>query len=133
MSDIASIDGVPTSFGVFKPVGWLMIGLPTKAQADALVSALQGSGWPSAAVLHFTPSESLSELEAMVEHAGAMAGFGYEITLLRRYVTLAKEGYCWLLVQVEGAEHAAKAAEIARASGATLAVHYRTLTVEELI
>ncbi len=133
MSDIASIETVPTSFGVFKPVGWLMVGLPNQAKADELVTALQGAGWPSTAVLHFTPRESLSELEAMVDNAGAMAGFGYEITLLRRYVTLTKEGHRWLLVKVDGVEHAAAAAEVARRCDATLAVHYRTLTVEELI
>ena len=133
MSDIASVELVPTSFGVFKPVGWLMIGLPTQASADRLVTALQSSGWAGAAVLHFTPRESLAELQDMVDNAAGMAGFGYEITLLRRYVALTKDGYRWLLVKVDGTEHATTAAEIARGCGATLAVHYRTLTVEELI
>lgn len=133
MSDTTAVDLVPTSFGAFKPIGWLMIGLPTQSLADALVAALQGAGWSGTAVLHFTPRETLSELGAMVENAGPLAGFGFEITLLRRYVALAKEGYQWLLVKVDDAEHAEVAAAIARNAGATLAVHYRTLTVEELI
>lgn len=133
MSELVSVEQVPTSFGVFKPVGWLMIGLPTQASADALPMLFQARGWSDAAVLHFQPRESLAELEAMVEDAGSMAGFGYEITLLRRYVALAKQGYRWLLVKVSGVEDAASAAEIARSGGATLAVHYRALTVEELI
>jgi hypothetical protein len=133
MSDTPSSHLVPTSFGAFKPVGWLMVGVPTQAVADALVSAFVLAAWPTADVLHFAPSESVSELEAMAHNAGAMAGFGYEITLLRRYVAMAKDGYRWLLVKVDGIEHAAAAADIARAAGATLAVHYRTLTVEELI
>ena len=87
----------------------------------------------SASVLHFAPRESASELQALVDHAGSMTGFGYEITLLRRYLALAQEGYRWLLVKVDGAKHAAGAAEVARACGATLAVYYRTLTIEELI
>ena len=33
----------------------------------------------------------------------------------------------------DGVEHAAHAAALASAGGATLAVHYRTLTVEDLI
>jgi hypothetical protein len=133
MSDVASVEGLPTSFGVFKPVGWLMVGLPTQANADALVLALQGAGWSGAGVLHFTPRETLPELEAMLENAGSMAGFGYEIALLRRYVALTREGFQWLLVKVDAAAQAASAAELARACGATLAVHYRLLTVEELI
>jgi hypothetical protein len=133
MSDVASVELVPTTFGVFKPVGWLMIGLPTQADADALINALHGCGWTSAEVLQFVPRETLPELEAMVGNAGAMAGFGDEITLLRHYVALTREGCRWLLVKVEAAARAAAVAELARACGATLAVHYRILTVEELI
>jgi hypothetical protein len=133
MSDTMAADTLPTSFGVFKPVGHVMIGLPTQAQADALVTALHGAGWASASVLHFSPSEGVPELKTMVHSAGAAAGFGYEITLLRRYLALAQEGYRWLLVKVDDGEHAAAASQFARACGATVAVYYRTLTVEDLI
>ena len=110
-----------------------MVGLPTRALAEGLVTALQSplhdAPWLSAELLHFAPSETLEELEAMAENAGALAGFGYEITLLRRYIRLTKEGYCWLLVKVGSVERAAAAAAIARGCDATLAVHYRRLTV----
>ena len=132
-SHAVEADDLPTSFGVFKPVGHLMIGLPTQQQTDTLVSALQGAGWASHEVRQFTPRDSVAELEELVEKAGAMAGFGYEITLLRRYLTLARGGQLWLLVKVEDTDEAAQAAELARERGATLAVHYRLLTVEELI
>ena len=129
----AEADTLPTSFGVFKPVGYVMMGLPTQAQIDALVSALHGAGWPAPGVRQFAPRESVAELRAMVDNAGPLAGFGYEITLLKRYLALTEEGYQWLLVQADDSERAAAAAALARASGATLAVYYRTLTVEELI
>lgn len=128
-----SADGMPSSFGVFKPIGHVMTGLPTQAQSDALANSLKSSGWPADAVHHFAASESVAELEVMVDSAGPMAGFGYEITLLRRYLELARQGYRWLLVRVDDTEQAAAVAEQARLCGATLAVHYRTLTVEELL
>lgn len=133
MSDALAADAAPTSFGVFKPVGWVMMGFPMQAQAQVLIGALHGAGWSSAEVLHFKPRESVAELREMVENAGPLAGFGYEITLLRRYLALAEEGYCWLLVKAGDAARAATAAAAARECGARLAVHYRTLTVEELI
>lgn len=105
-SDSTSFDDVPTSFGVFKPVGCLMVGLPTQALAAGLVEALHGAGWPGGEVLHFTPRESLAEPKVMVENAGSMAGFGCGITLLRRYVGLAKIGYRWVLAKVDGVDHA---------------------------
>lgn len=129
----AEADTLPTSFGVFKPVGYVMMGLPTQAQIDALVSALHSAGWPAPGLRQFAPRESVAELRAMVDNAGPLAGFGYEITLLKRYLALTEEGYRWLLVQADDSERAAAAAVLARASGATLAVYYRTLTVEELI
>ncbi len=129
----AEADALPTSFGVFKPVGHVMMGLPTQVQIDALVSALHSAGWPTSGVRQFSPRESVAELRAMVDNAGPLAGFGYEITLLKRYVALTEDGFRWLLVQADDSDRAAAAAELARASGATLAVYYRTLTVEELI
>jgi hypothetical protein len=91
---------LPTSFGVFKPVGHLMVVLPTQAQAGALTAALRDQGSPDAAVQQFSPRDSAAELRAMVDQAGSLAGFGYEITLLRRYLVLDEAGYRWLLVKV---------------------------------
>jgi hypothetical protein len=128
---------LPTSFGVFKPVGHLMVGLPTQADADALAQLLaegpRTDDDDAGPALHFAPADSVAELQALVEQAGPAAGFGYEITLLRRYLKLAQAGARWLLVPVRDTEAAAAAAEVARRCHALLAVHYRTLTVEELI
>ena len=132
-ADTIDADSVPTSFGVFKPVGHLMVGVPTQAQSDSLEAALHAAGWPAEAVRHFVPRESVAELAAMVDNAGAAAGFGYEITLLRRYLALAEQGYAWLLVKVSDSEQAASAAETARSHAAVLAVYYRRFTVEDLI
>lgn len=129
----AEADMLPTSFGVFKPVGYVMMGLPTQAQIDDLVAALHGAGWPASEVRQFSPRESVAEIRAMIDNAGPLAGFGYEITLLKRYLALTEKDYRWLLVQAVDSQRAAAAAELARASGATLAIYYRTLTVEELI
>jgi hypothetical protein len=131
--DAAHVAALPTSSGVFKPVGHVMLGVPSQAQVTVLALALRDAGWPAASVQQFSPTQSGSEFQAMADGAGPLAGFGYEITLLQRYVTLTADGYRWLLVQAEDAEHASRAAQIARASGATQAVYYKSLTIEELI
>jgi hypothetical protein len=133
MSDAITQDNLPTSFGAFNPVGCLMVGVPGTPQAQALTDALCNAGWGRDAVLQFTPTETIAEFEEMVDNPSMLAGFGYELTLLRRYLALAREGCRWLLVKVEDTDAAARAAEIARAHGATLAVHYRALVTEELI
>jgi hypothetical protein len=124
---------LPTSFGVFKPVGHVMIGLPTQMQLNALVAALEGKQWPLSALRQFSPVESEAELQAMIDRAGFASSAGYEITLLHRYLSLTQAGYRWLLVEAADTGSATAAADIARQCGATLALHYRTLTIEELI
>ena len=41
MSDVMVADTLPTSFGTFKPVDNVMMGLPTQLQADALAQGLR--------------------------------------------------------------------------------------------
>jgi hypothetical protein len=124
---------LPTSFGAFKPVGHVMVGLPTQAQLGALVAVLREGGWLGATLRQFSPLESAAELQAMVDKAGVLSVFGYEIKALRRYASLTEAGYRWLLVQVDDLAHAETAANAARDCGATMAMYYRTLTLEELI
>jgi hypothetical protein len=126
-------EALPTSFGVFNPIGHVMLGVPSSAQAQAMVSELHAAGWVGESVRQFSPTDTVAEFQAMVDDAGSLAGFGYEITLSRRYLALALEGHHWLLVKVADLARATEAAEMARSCGATIAVYYRLLTVEELI
>ncbi len=122
-----------TSFGTFKPVGHVMVGLPSRADLRALKTALNAPGVPGLPADELTPSESIEEMQALIEAASPLAGFGYEITMMRRYVELARQGYSWLVVKADSNEDAAHVGELAKAHGATLAVLYGRLTVEDLI
>jgi hypothetical protein len=133
MNETITKDELPTSFGSFNPVGHVMVGLPEAGQVDALKDALRGAGWQSDALVTFTPGEAIAKFAAMTENQSDAAGFGYEITLQLRYLRLAREGYGWLLVKVDNADDALRVADTARAHGATQAVHYRMLVVQELI
>lgn len=124
---------LPTSFGVFKPVGHVMIGVPTQTQLETLVIALHDAGWPDSDVRQFAPREVVAQLQAMVDNAGVLSGAGYEITLLRRYLALAKEGTTWLLVKADDSERASIVGSTAVACGATIAEYYQMLAVEALI
>jgi hypothetical protein len=122
-----------TSFGTFKPVGHVMLGLPTTAALGNLKAELcapSGLGCPAE---ELTPLESTQEMQALIDNASPLAGFGYEVTLMRRYLTLAQQGYSWLVVKVDSDDQAQLLATMAKAHGATLAVHYGNWTVEDLI
>jgi hypothetical protein len=120
------------SFGTFKPVGHVMIGVQDEGAVHALAASLQRHGLASGLVW-VTPRESADELQALIDNASPLAGFGYEITLMRRYAELSRKGYRFLLVAVDEDEEAQRVGELAREFGARLAVRYGRLVVEELI
>jgi hypothetical protein len=120
------------SFGTFKPVGHVLIGMPGNGAIGELERALFRAGFDTGLVW-ITPRESADELRALIDDASPLAGFGYEITLMRRYVELSNAGHRWLLVKVDSDEQAEAVGAAAREVGATLAVRYGRLVVEELI
>ncbi|MFT3818261.1 MAG: hypothetical protein QM750_11615 [Rubrivivax sp.] len=128
-----SMTELPTSFGALKPVGHVLIALRTVQQQSILEVALLEEGWAPEQLAEFKPRDSVQELTGLVDNAGGMAGFGYEITLMRRYLELARNGHRWLLVRVDDDTKAQRVGELARLYGASAAVHYRTLTIEELV
>jgi hypothetical protein len=119
------------SFGTFKPVGHVVIGILGDAAARALEDALDLAGFRSGLVW-VTARESAEELEALIRNASPLAGFGYEITLMRRYLELSRGGHRWLLVPVADDDAARRVGEIAYGGGATMAVRYGRLVVEDL-
>jgi hypothetical protein len=93
----------PEILGTFKPVGHVLVALPNDEQAGAAGQALRD------------------------------AGFGYEVTLMRKYQELARDGCGWLLVYAPDDERAAKVADVAQRFGARAAEKYHRLVVEDLL
>jgi hypothetical protein len=59
--------------------------------------------------------------------------FGYEVSLMRRFQELAKEGASWLIVFAPEDDKAARVAEVAKSRGALIAEKYHRLVIEDLI
>jgi hypothetical protein len=69
----------------------------------------------------------------MLEHTSEFAGFGYEVSLMRRYQALAKQGASWLIVYAPDETRTGQVADLAKAHGALVAEKYETLTIESLV
>jgi hypothetical protein len=123
----------PQSFGAFKPVGHVVIGMRDDPGAAALVHALFKAGFASEDVLEYTAAEEDDEMDRMLAHASDFAGFGYEVTLMRKYQQLAKDGASWVIVYAPEDERTATVGDLARAHGALLAEKYNRLTIEDLV
>jgi hypothetical protein len=123
----------PMSFGAFKPVGHVVVAFADDGSAEAATAALREAGFDDDDVLHYSADEEGSEMTRMLERTSSLAGFGYEVTLMRRYRQLAQEGCSWLLVYAPDDAHASTVAAVARRFGARIAERYHRLAVEDLI
>ena len=78
--------------GTFNPVGHIVIAFADDAVAAQAVAALRAGGFTDEDILSYASPEVITRLRDMVHTASQAAGFGYEITLMRRYLALAEAG-----------------------------------------
>jgi hypothetical protein len=122
-----------TSFGVFKPVGHVVISLPDAAAADRAATALGQLGLAPDAVRRYTDREMLRQIDGDIAKASPIAAIGQEMNLVLAHRVLAERGYHWLVVYATGDEQAVQIARAAEAQGAERAQHYGHFIIEELI
>jgi len=123
----------PQSLGAFKPVGHVVVAMPDDARAARAVQALLAQGFERDDILEYTAAEENDEMDRMLQYTSDFAGFGYEVTLMRRYKELAAQGASWLIVFAPEDDQAERVAAAAREHGALLAEKYHRLVIEDLI
>jgi hypothetical protein len=121
------------SMGAFNPVGHAVLAFADDRAAGAARQALMDAGFGDADILAYTSGELFPDLQDMMRNVSGAAGFGYEVTLMRRYMTLASEGAGWLVVYAPEDADRDRVAKVAREAGARSAVHYGRLVHEDLI
>ena len=123
----------PTSFGVFKPVGHIVIALQSEARAQAVVTALLAQGFTSDAIVRYTPQEMVAQVDAQEQAASPLASLGQELNLIKSHSELARHGCSFLVVQAPEDEQAERVAVLAREMQAVSAQRYGRFMIEELI
>ncbi|MGQ3051538.1 MAG: hypothetical protein ACT6S0_07125 [Roseateles sp.] len=123
----------PRSFGVFKPVGHVVISFPKADQARAAAEAIAKLGVVSSAVHEYSDTEMLRQIDEDIAHASPLASVGQEMNLVLAHRALAEKGYHWLVVRATSDEQAVQMAQAAKAAGAERAQQYGHFIIEELI
>ena len=121
------------SLGAFNPVGHTVLAFANDQAAGEARKALLDAGFAEQDILTFTSGELFPDLSEMMRNASGAAGFGYEIVLMRRYMTLASEGAGWLVVYGPEESKTAQIGDIAKRLGARTAVHYGRFLHQDLI
>ena len=123
----------PQSFGVFKPVGHVVVAMPDDERAARAANDLRAAGFRAQDILEYSAAEEDDEMDRMLARASDFAGFGYEVALMRKYQALAKEGASWLIVYAPDDASQAAVAGVVKRHGALMAEKYHRLVIEDLI
>jgi hypothetical protein len=122
----------PESFGIFKPVGWIVITLRTAPELDALAQTLADHGFAPDALVRYTPAEMLAQIDSELPNASPLAEFGQEIRIVKAHRVLAQNGCSFLVVHAPDDQSVAQVAAAVRDCGAPTAQRYGRLIIEEL-
>jgi hypothetical protein len=119
--------------GVLNPVDHVILAFENDAVMADAVAALRDAGFAEEDILAYQADEATPRLRERVREASGAAGFGYEIILMRRYLSFAEQGAGWLIVYAPHEAEVQRIVEVARRFGAKCAVRYHRLANEDLI
>jgi len=123
----------PQAYGVFKPVGHVIVALPNGKDAEAAVSAYLAAGFDASDVVLYSPEEMVRQADIDIDQAGVLAGIGQELNLVKAHRELATKGHSFIVVKAPSDDDAQRVADIARQHNASRAQKYGHLLIEELI
>jgi hypothetical protein len=126
-------EDIARTTGILNPIGHVILAFKDDAVTANAVAAMRATGFPAEDTLVYLASEATPRLRQRVESVSQAAGFGYEITLMRRYLALAEQGCGWIIVFALGNAEVERLTEVATRFGALCAVRYHRLANEDLI
>ena len=119
--------------GILNPVGHVVLAFKDDAATVVAVTALHATGLTDQDVLVYSAAEATPRLRERVRTASEAAGFGYEITLMRRYLGFAEQGAGWLIAYAPNDDVAQHITDVATSHAALCAVRYHRLVTEDLV
>lgn len=126
-------EDIRNASGILNPVGHVVLAFKDDALTAAAAAALRSDGFLDEDILVYLAAEATLRLRERVRTASEAAGFGHEITLMRRYLALAEGGAGWLIVYAPNDAAAQRIVGVTTAFAALCAVRYHRLASEDLI
>ena len=123
----------PEAFGVFKPIGHVVVSFPDDADLQAAAADLASAGFSAKDVVRYSPAQMKAQVQSDIASASPLASIGQEMNLVKAHGSLAEQGYSFLVVHAPEDEQAEQVARIARAHHAERAQKYGRLVIEDLI
>jgi hypothetical protein len=122
----------PRSFGVFAPVGYLVLAFQEERDAAHTREALITGGYDDDEVMQFSSQHVMAAMESTRDNISILAYLGTELAHQREQLEYAKQGCTFLVVYAPSEPETARVLNVARRFRARLAHKYNRLTVEEI-
>jgi hypothetical protein len=122
----------PESFGLFKPVGWIVITQRTAENVAAMHAALQDDGLSQDEWVIYTPQEVVTQIDGELPNASALAEFGQALKVVKAHRVLAENNCSLLMVRAADDEWAQRVADQVKRRGAPTAQRAGHLIIEAL-
>ena len=126
-------EDIRNTTGILNPLGHVILAFKDDAVTAEAVAALRAAGSAEEDILVYKAAEATPRLRERVQTVSQAAGFGYEITLMRRYLAFAEQGAGWLIVYDPDDAAVQRVVEVAKKFQALCAVRYHRLANEDLI
>lgn len=124
---------LPVTLGALNPVGSIVMALPGGDEtANKARQALLDAGIASDDIQLIGSQAMQTWIEEQFKDTSRMAGFGSEVSFMRRYRPLAAQGCGWLIVKAESDETKDQVVQVAQQLQARIAIKYNRLAHEEL-
>ncbi|MDP3085635.1 MAG: hypothetical protein Q8N44_18355 [Rubrivivax sp.] len=123
----------PESFGVFNPVGHIVMAFQTAEALQSTRDALHEQGFALTSLVRYTSQEMVDQVNTELSNASPLAAFGHGLKLIETYRELALRGCKFLVVHAPEADQIARAAAVANAMHAVTAQRYGSLIIEEMV
>lgn len=121
------------AYGVFKPIGHMVVSFPDSASADNGHAALTAQGTAAADIHRYSAAQMLAQCDEDIARASPAASVGQELNLVKANRELAAQGFHFLVVRVDNDDIARRAAAALQAQGAERAQLYGRFIIEEMI
>jgi hypothetical protein len=123
----------PQAFGVFKPVGHVVVSFESADDAAAAAQLLRERGFGAEDLVRYTPQQMLAQVDTDLAQASPLASIGQELNLIKAHRGLAERGYSFVIVHAPSDAQVEQVTEVARSTRAYTAQSYGRFIIEELI
>ncbi len=124
--------GVPTEFGAFYPMGYVVVAFSRNATARRVRRSLLTGGYDERDALHFSAAAVTRSLQRNLDNAGLLASLGGTKDALRRHLRLARQGCDFLMVHAATDEEVRRVMNVVRRGPFRLAQKFHRLAIEDL-